>query len=109
MEYLKQWSMSSDEGGGDYIVSLLAGDPIRPGSSANKFACSCPGWTRNVAKFCPDCGERLGRGKPPHCWHCRKDVPNPRVERIECKHILRVRAGAGVSMEDAVLKRMVGR
>lgn len=114
-KYLKQWTMPSSQGGGDYIISLISGNPDRPNAPENKFACSCPGWTRNVAKFCPVCGSRLGKGKPPHCWKCNKDIEAPRVERIECKHIAGgsgvtgVRYGGGTELVDAVMDIMMGR
>ena len=99
--YVRQWTVPSSSGGGDYVVSEL-----KDGS----FACGCPGWTRNVAKFCPDCNSRLGKlEKQPYCWGCRKVVLNARVERIDCKHIILVRNGGGSPLEASVMDRMLGR
>jgi len=99
--WLKRWVVASESGPGDYIVGQDA---------EGNWGCSCPGWTRNVAKFCPDCGSRLGKvGKlDAYCWRCRKPI-TPRVERIDCKHIIEVRNGGGKTIAEATLDRMAGR
>jgi len=99
-KWVEQWIVKSESGDGEYTVSK---------DVKGNFACSCRGWTCNVQKFCPDCGSQISRSKESYCWNCRKTVTNPRVERIECKHIREVKSGGGRRLTDAVVDRMAGR
>lgn len=95
----QQWAVPSSSGGGDYIVSLDQDDT---------YACSCPAWTRNVAKFCPDCNTEIPRRDGDYCRVCGKEV-EPRRERRNCKHIVQVRLGGGTPLQEAVMERMTHR
>ena len=98
-KWLKQWVVPSSSGSGNYIVSL---------DKEGDWACGCRGWTMNVRRYCPDCGSQLSR-KDPYCIKCRKQVENPRVERIECSHIREVKYGGGKSISEATLDILAGR
>jgi hypothetical protein len=98
-KWVERWVVPSSSGNGNYIVSK---------DKDGNYACGCRGWTMNVRKYCPDCGLQLDR-KDPYCWRCKKEVKNPRIERIECSHIREVKAGGGKKLADATIDILAGR
>lgn len=98
-KWIARWVVPSSSGGGSYIVGQ---------DKDGNYACSCPGWTRNVAKTCPRCARPIGRLAKNYCWTCKQEV-EPTVERIKCKHIYEVEAGRAKTLTQATIARMLGK
>jgi endogenous inhibitor of DNA gyrase (YacG/DUF329 family) len=98
-KWIKRWAIESSSGGGNYIVGQ---------DTEGNYGCDCPGWTRNVKKYCPECGTNIPRGTQNMCPRCNKTVV-ARVERQDCRHIRIVKGGGGKSLSESVMDRLLNR
>jgi len=103
-KWVRQWVVQSHSGPGKHIVSQ---------DKEGNYACACPGWTRNVRRYCSECDTMLGKYNKHDdgsyvCYRCSWHGL-PRTERIECTHIREVMAGGGQSYAEAAIDRMLGR
>lgn len=104
-KWVKRWVVPSSSGEGEYIVGQDA---------EGNYGCSCPGWTRNIIRLCPNCGVALSRFSKTEdkdiyfCWKCKEKV-TPITSRRHCKHIVEVIAGGGRTIAEATLDKMSGR